>query len=125
MAKVSGPFMSVDASGTIFKTLTASIWKGRNYIRGYFIPTNANTVAQQAQRALMVAAVTAWQGLTAIMPVSAPLGAESYKDQWNLAARDVYPPISGFNYFAMQYLLQGSAPTIPLVAPKNSKTIHG
>lgn len=125
MAKVSGPFMSIDASGTIYKALTASIWKGRNYIRGYFVPTNPNTVAQQAQRTLMASAVAAWQGLTAVMPVSPPLGAEEYKDQWNIAARDVYPPISGFNYYTMQYILQGTAPTIPAIAPKKSKTIHG
>lgn len=125
MAKVSGPFMSLDASGTIYKTLTASIWKGRNYIRGYFIPNNPNTPAQQAQRTLMAAAVAAWQALADTMPASPPLGPESYKDQWNIAARDVYPPISGFNYYVMQYALQGSAPTIPAVAPKKSKTIHG
>lgn len=125
MAKVSGPFMSIDASGTIFKTLTASIWKGRNYIRGYFIPTNPNTTAQQAQRALLAAAVAAWQGLTDEKPASPPLSDEYYKDQWNIAARDVYPPISGFNYFTMQYCLQGLMPTIPAIAPKKSKTIHG
>ena len=125
MAKVSGPFMSLDASGTIYGTLTASIWKGRNYIRGHFIPANPNTPAQQAQRLLMKNAVSTWQGLTAVMPDSPPLGAEHYKDQWNVAARDVYPSISGFNYFTMQYCLQGAMPTIPLVAPKKSKTIHG
>lgn len=125
MAKVTGPFMSVDASGTIFSTLTASIWKGRNYIRGHFIPTNPNTAAQQTQRTLMASAVSAWQGLTATTPASGALGDENYKDKWNEAARDVYPPISGFNYFTMQFLLQGSAPTIPAVAPKKTKSIHG
>jgi len=125
MAKVSGPFMSVDASGTIYKTLTASIWKGRNYIRGYFIPTNPNTVNQQAQRALMKAAVSTWQGLVDERPDSPPLADNYYKDQWGIAAREVYPPISGFNYFTMQYCLQGTMPTIPAVAPKKSKTIHG
>lgn len=125
MAKVSGPFMSVDASGTIYKTLTASIWKGRNYIRGYFIPTNPNTPAQQAQRTLMANAVAAWQALAAVTPASGALGDEFYKDKWNVAARDVYPPISGFNYYTMQYCLQGAAPTIPAVAPKSTKTIHG
>lgn len=125
MAKVSGPFFSVDASGTIYKALTASIWKGRNYIRGYFIPTNPNTPDQQTQRALMKAAVSAWQGLADEEPVSPPLSEEYYKDQWNIAAREVYPPISGFNYFTMQYCLQGTMPTIPAIAPKKAKTIHG
>lgn len=125
MARVSGPFMSVDASGTIYKALTASIWKGRNYIRGYFIPNNPNTAAQQTQRTLMQSAVSGWQALTATTPASGASGDELYKDKWNVAARDVYPPISGFNYYTMQFLLQGSAPTIPAVAPKKSKTIHG
>jgi len=117
--------MSIDASGTIYKTLTASIWKGRNYIRGYFRPTNPNTAAQQVQRTLMATAVAAWQALVDTKPASGASGDEEYKDQWNIAARDVYPPISGFNYYTMQYLLQGSAPTIPAVAPKKAKTIHG
>lgn len=125
MAKVSGPFMSVDASGTIYKTLTASIWKGRNYIRGYFIPSNPNTPAQQAQRTLMQNAVSGWQSLVDIMPESGAGGPETYKDQWDEAARDVYPPISGFNYYVMQFLLQGESPTIPEIAPQKTKTIHG
>ena len=125
MAKVTGPFMSVDASGTIYKTLTASIWKGRNYIRGYFRPTNPNTEAQQTQRGLMADAVAAWQALVAVTPDSGAEGDEMYKDKWNVAARDVYPPISGFNYYVMQHLLQEGDPTIPAVAPQKAKTIHG
>jgi len=125
MAKVTGPFMSVDASGTIYKTLTASIWKGRNYIRGYFRPTNPNTPAQQAQRTLMAAAVAAWQALVPVAPDSGAEGDELYKDKWNEAARGVYPPISGFNYYVMQHLLQEGDPTIPAIAPQKAKTIHG
>ncbi len=125
MARVTGPFMSLDASGTIYNALTASIWKGRNYIRGYFIPANPNTPAQQTQRTLMAAAVSGWQGLPAVTPDSGALPDENYKDKWKEAARDVYPPISGFNYYVMQFCLQGSAPTIPAIAPKKSKSIHG
>lgn len=117
--------MSIDASGSIYNTLTASIWKGRNYIRGWFRPSNPKTSGQFAVRTLLAEAVAAWQALTTIMPASPPLGPESYKDQWNIAARDVYPPISGFNYYVMQYCLMGSAPTIPAIAPKGSKSIHG
>ena len=125
MAKVTGPFMSIDASGSIYNTLTASIWKGRNYIRGWFRPSNPKTAAQFTQRSLLAAAVLAWQGLTAVTPVSDPLADELYKDKWNEAAREVYPPISGFNYYVMQYCLTGSAPTIPAVAPQGTKSIHG
>mgnify|MGYP001286487558 CR=1 FL=1 len=114
MALVSGPFLSLDASGTVFKTLTASIWKGRNYMRGYFKPTTSQDPGCIAARNAFKAAVLAWQ-----------VSYQETKDAWNEAARDVYPPVSGFNYFVGQYCLQSGVPTIPPVAPKKSKTIHG
>ncbi len=114
MALVLGPLMSIDASGTYKDCLTFSIWKGRNYVRTWFRPTNPKTPAQQAQRWEMKNAVAAYHGLY-----------QETKDDWNVAARDVYPPISGFNYYVMQYVLQNGAPTIPAVAPKKAKTIHG
>ena len=125
MAKVTGPFMSVDASGTIYNTLTASIWKGRNYIRGYVRPSNPKTANQLVVRTLLATAVAAWKLLVAVMPVSGAGGKELYKDQWNLAARDVYPPISGFNYYVKEYCIGGVAPTIPATAPVGTKSIHG
>ena len=125
MAKVSGPFMSVDASGTIYNTLTASIWKGRNYIRGYVRPTNPKTAAQLVVRTLLATAVAAWKGLVDVAPLSGA-GADSiYKDKWNIAAREVYPPISGFNYYVKEYCSTGAAPTIQATAPKGTKSIHG
>lgn len=114
MALVNGPLMSMDASGTFKQTLTFSIWKGRNYVRTWARPTNPKTADQQTQRTLMNDAVAAWHALYS-----------GTADNWNVAARDVYPPISGFNYWVMQYLLQGVSPTIPPVAPKKAKTIHG
>lgn len=56
MAKVTGPFMSLSASGTLAKTLTASIWKGRAYIRQRVIPLNPQSAGQQSQRAALSAA---------------------------------------------------------------------
>jgi hypothetical protein len=113
MARVNGPLLSLDASGKFANVMVASIWKGRNYFRAHFIPTNHNTPDQQAQRAAFAAAVLSWQGLYA-----------SAQDQWDVAARDVYPPISGFNYYVSQYCLQSGYPTIPDIAPKKSKVIH-
>lgn len=114
MARVTGPFLSIDASGTVYDVLTASIWKGRNYLRGFFRPTNPKTAAQHAVRETMSNAVSSWQSLYS-----------GVKDEWNVAARDVYPPISGFNYYVMQYVLTEGPPTIPPVAPRKSKSIHG
>lgn len=113
MARVNGPFLSLDASGKFASCLVASIWKGRNYMRTYFIPTNRDSDPQKIQRALFKLAVAGWQALGA-----------TYQDEWSVAARDVYPPISGFNYYVGQYCLQGMEPTIPEVAPRKSKVIH-
>ena len=112
MAKVTGPFMSIDASGTIFNTLTASIWKGRNYIRGYAIPSNPNTTAQQTQRTAFAAAVTGWQALVdeAVDPVAEP---ELGKDMWNIFGASCQPAMSGFNAYVKAYLASAGAPDIP------------
>lgn len=114
MAKVTGPFMSVDASGTFGGLLTASIWKGRNYIRQHVKPTTSQAAQSVAAREAFAAAVSSWQGQYS-----------EIKDSWNEAARDVYPPISGFNYYVSQYILQGGVPEIPETAPRKSKTLHG
>jgi len=53
MAKLTGPFMSIDASGTFADTLTASRWKGRSYMRQRVIPSNPNTAGQQAVRSIL------------------------------------------------------------------------
>ena len=118
MARVVSPFLSVDASGTMDSSMTASIWKGQQFMRRWFRPTNPKTTGQAAQRTKLAAAVTGWQGLY-----------DSVVDEWNIAARDVYPPISGFNYFVQQWILQNistpSVPTIPAIAPKKDRTLHG
>jgi hypothetical protein len=125
MAKVTGPFMSVDASGTIYNTLTASIWKGRNYIRGWFRPSNPKTDKQKVVRQMLADAVLAWQALGETMPEYYTGEEELYRDQWNIAARECYPPISGFNYFVMNFCIAGVATAIPDTAPKGTKSIHG
>lgn len=53
MSKVSAPFLSLDASGTVANTLTASKWKGRNYMRLRIIPANPQTAGQQAVRSIL------------------------------------------------------------------------
>lgn len=50
MAKVSGPLLSMDASGQIGKAMVFSKWKGRNYVRNYVRPANPQTPAQQESR---------------------------------------------------------------------------
>lgn len=115
MARVSGPFLSIDASGKFGSVMVASIWKGRNYMRMHFIPADLNSTDQQAQREIFSAAILAWQALGG-----------TYQEEWNVAARDVYPPISGFNYFMKVSCAEGATPpaVIPDVAPKTSKVLH-
>lgn len=61
MAKVTAPFLSLDASGTVGQTLTASKWKGINYMRQRVIPKNPNSFKQLAIRAVITDASIAWK----------------------------------------------------------------
>lgn len=53
MARVSGPLLSLSASGTIANTLVYASWKGRPYARTHVIPTNPKTAAQVAVRSML------------------------------------------------------------------------
>lgn len=50
MAKVTGPLMSLEASGTIGDALTFSRWVGRPYVRRYSVPGNPQTMMQETHR---------------------------------------------------------------------------
>lgn len=50
MARVTGPLMSMEASGTIGKTLTFANWVGRQYVRRWTRPANPQTADQMEQR---------------------------------------------------------------------------
>ena len=50
MARVTGPLMSMEASGTIGKTLTFANWVGRQYVRRWTRPANPQTSNQMEQR---------------------------------------------------------------------------
>lgn len=50
MAKVTGPLMSLEASGTIGDALTFSRWVGRPYVRRYTVPANPQTLIQETHR---------------------------------------------------------------------------
>ena len=94
MAKVTGPLLSLDASGTIANTMTFSKWKGINYVRQRVIPTYTNTVEQVAVRDIVSDASIAWK-------ISAMVGVvqinPAYKLAFNNAASGT--AMSGFNLF--------------------------
>lgn len=50
MARVTGPLMSMEASGTIGKSLTFANWVGRQYVRRWTRPSNPQTSDQMFQR---------------------------------------------------------------------------
>lgn len=50
MAKVSGPLMSMDASGAFGGTLVFGKWKGRPTVRQLVTPSNPQTANQMASR---------------------------------------------------------------------------
>jgi len=61
MAKITGPFMGLGASGSLAKTLVASKWKGRPYMRQHVIPANPKSVAQGLTRNSFSSAAAIWK----------------------------------------------------------------
>jgi len=65
MARVSGPLMSVDASGKFGGVMVFAKWKGRNYARQLVTPMNPKSAKQTGVRAMMAFVSAIWFGLTA------------------------------------------------------------
>lgn len=82
MPRLTGPFMSLSASGTLGKTLTASIWKGQPYMRLRVIPINRNSVGQQTVRSVLGTLAKACRAvLTASNDVEVPaVGSQFFVD---------------------------------------------
>lgn len=86
MAKVSAPFLSLDASGTVASTLTASKWKGRNYMRLRIIPSNPSTSFQIAVRLILGDVAKAARAVLTSFSDPASEGSQFFQD-----ARDGAP----------------------------------
>jgi len=93
MVKVTGPFLSLDASGTLGGIMTGSKWKGVNYIRARVVPMNPKSEAQTAIRTVLSDGVSKWK-------FSVITGMQ--KDFWNSYAKGLAE--SGFNRFMRSYL---------------------
>lgn len=101
MARVTGPLMSMSASGTIGKAITFAVWKGIAYVRKWFKPHNPQTAGQTAQRLIFSQAVDGWQDLDTA-------GKALWDDDANRPSG-----MSGFNYFMRVYInamLDGETP---------------
>jgi len=92
MVKVTGPFLSLDARGTLADTLTGSVWKGVNYIRQRIVPHNPQTGKQTDVRSVLTDGVSKWRfgGVTQIN-----------KNYWNTYAKGLAE--SGFNRYIRAY----------------------
>ena len=103
MAKISAPFLSLGARGTVGKTLVAAVWKGQKYMRQHVVPSNPKSDLQVAHRALFSLCVTFWRTRFA---------SGALLTGWNRAAALLGSPLSGFNLFVregLKYL--AAAPT--------------
>ena len=65
MARVSGPLMSVDASGKFGGSMVFAKWKGRNYARQLVTPSNPKAAKQTGVRAMMAFLATQWKAKVA------------------------------------------------------------
>lgn len=110
MAKVTGPLLSLDATGSVAKTMTFSRWKGINYVRQRVVPTYTNTDGQAAIRDLIRKASLAWKAETGIIDTS-------YKNAFDAAASG--QAYSGFNLYIRTCVLknEGSVFDGTLVIP--------
>jgi len=66
MAKLTGPLMSMDATGQFDGTIVFSKWKGRNTVRQLVPPSNPRTVGQEdaRNRTRVTGAVQKWINAT-------------------------------------------------------------
>ena len=96
MAKVKGPLLSLNASGSIADSMTFGKWKGINTCRIKSTPTNPNTANQQAQRTTFSNAVASWKAQE-----------ETTQGTWNTRASEMGVNMSGFNLYVREYISQG------------------
>jgi len=104
-AKVTGPLFSMGARGTIGDAVTYSIWKGIEYARQWFIPSNPQSVTQVNVRTALTLLVALWQALP-----------QEAKDVWDVFAQGTRK--SGFNQFVgrgmNEYVVQLTTAVTPL-----------
>lgn len=104
MAKVTGPFYSISASGTIAKALTAATWKGIAVMREWFRPQNPNTAGQQWIRLIFSQGINAYHFTLTPTQIAG----------WEAGALRTGKVMSGFNYHQSEYIAAMTAGTTPL-----------
>ncbi len=67
MVKLKGPSVSLDAAGSIGKTLVFANWKNRSYLKKHTKPKNPKTQLQTGSRAMIRFLSKQWHNLTQSM----------------------------------------------------------
>lgn len=117
MAKVTGPLMSLEASGTIGNALTFSRWVGRPYVRRYTVPSNPQTLDQEVHRNRfsVIGIITTWASRNQqtfganVLDDQALIKAKTPADQrWNGYLLRVMTSGNGAQYEAAKALWEGA-----------------
>jgi len=120
MARVTGPLMSMDASGTIAGAIVFSRWKGLPYVRRHAIPSNPKSPKQTSVRAAMRFLTREWPLLTAPEVLAWEVLAETMHQsafnrfcgmnaaRWRSFLAPVADPTAA---------IAGTAPALPFVTP--------
>lgn len=101
MAKVTGPLMSLEASGSIASTIVFSRWKGRPYVRQLVKPSNPKTPAQTAFRAMFGFLSSQWK----------MIDPASYGNWSALAAQGNYSQFNAYTKYNQDRWTQTLTPT--------------
>jgi len=104
MAKVNGPLMSMDATGSFAGTLVFQHWKGRNTVRQLVKPANPKTSGQLTARNAMIAAAAIQKVINATTDVHSAL---SVRDE--VALRNLAPSGQSWNGFFTKELIGAGA----------------
>lgn len=66
MARTTAPLFSMDASGSIGKSIVFSRWKGRNYVRRHAIPSNPMSGLQVYMRSMFAFLTRGWAAIPGV-----------------------------------------------------------
>ncbi len=100
MATVTGPLLSLEASGKLGGAIVFGKWKGRPTVRSLVIPANPQSPAQTGQRAMMDFLGPSWAPMTA-----------GDKATWQSRADEgQFSPFNAFTQFNLRRWVQFTDP---------------